>query len=107
MGSGFAGHSSYVESTVSGCSGADNRVHDSSAHLVRWNSCPQGTAVMPDLCQARRSLPTSRLPITNRGKLAFRSLRDEALTKFGEFIGSRRQFPSVIRSTLCAKESSE
>src|SRR5260370_14138100 len=61
MGSGFAGHSSYVESTVSGCSGADNRVHDSSAHLVRWNSCSQVSAVMPDLCQARRSLPTSRL----------------------------------------------
>ncbi len=62
---------------------------------------------MPDLRQARRSLPTSRLPITNRGKLAFRSLRDEALTKFGEFIGAGREFPFVIRSTLCAKESSE
>jgi len=28
-----------VKSTISGCSGADNRVHDSGAHLVRWNSC--------------------------------------------------------------------
>src|SRR5258708_4477011 len=65
MGSGFAGHSSYVESTISGCSGADNRVHDSGAHLVRWNSCSQGSAVMPDFCEARRSLPTSRLLITD------------------------------------------
>src|SRR5260221_1316219 len=56
---------------------------------------------------ADSSLKPSRLPITNRGKLAFRSLRDEALTKFGEFIGAGREFPSVIRSTLCAKESSE
>ena len=37
------------------------------------------------------ALPTSRLPITNRGKPAFRSLRDEALTKFGEFIGAGRE----------------
>jgi len=49
MGSGFAGHSSYVESTISGCSGADNRVHDSGAHLVRWYGCSQGSAVIPDL----------------------------------------------------------
>src|SRR6266478_7834801 len=46
-------------------------------------------------------LHTSR-PITNRGKLAFRSLRDEALTKFGEFIGAGREF-SICDSlyTLC------
>ena len=44
MGSGFAGHSSDDESTISG-SGADNRVHDSGAHLVGWNSCSQGSAV--------------------------------------------------------------
>src|SRR5713101_3015798 len=40
----------------------------------------------------RQSLARSRLPITNRGKPAFRSLRDEALTKFGEFIGAGREF---------------
>ena len=44
MGSGFAGHSSDVESTISG-PGADNRVHDSGAHLVGWNSCSEGSAV--------------------------------------------------------------
>jgi hypothetical protein len=35
-------------------------------------------------------LPTG-LPITNRGKAASRSLRDEALKKCGEFIHRRRE----------------
>jgi hypothetical protein len=47
-----------------------------------------------------RLRPRSRLHITNRSKPAFRSLRDEALTKFGEFIGVG-SFPSVIRLHLC------
>ena len=40
----------------------------------------------------RASDTTLRLPITNCGESAFRSLRDEALTKFGEFIGAGREF---------------
>ena len=39
LGSGSAGLSGYVESTISRCSGANNRVHDPGAQLVRRNSC--------------------------------------------------------------------
>jgi hypothetical protein len=57
MGSGFAGLSSYVKSTISRCSGADNRVHDSGAHLVGWNSCSEGSAVIFDLFNAHQNAP--------------------------------------------------
>jgi len=49
-------------------------------------------------------LARSRLHITHRSKPAFRSLRDEALTKFGEFIGAG-SFPSVIRPLLARSRS--
>ena len=43
----------------------------------------------------------------NRGKPAFRSLRDEALTKFGEFIGAGREFSFCDSPYTCAKQASE
>ena len=48
-GADLPGHSGYVESTISRCSRADNRVHDSGVHLVGWNSCSQGSTLIANL----------------------------------------------------------